>query len=175
MDTAFGGCHVAEAEQPLGAQPDTLNSPPGTHTLQPRSCRTSEPSPTPVPGAPLAGGAMSASQPLRSPKALCRARPGGARGVCESWGPSRLPLLSDMVEMMLMQNAQMHQILMQNLMLQALPAAFPPSRGPPAAPPHPIPQVGSAGAGLEVKRPPGSKPEGLGGSSSASPCIGVTL
>uniref|UniRef100_M3XQI9 DUF4587 domain-containing protein n=1 Tax=Mustela putorius furo TaxID=9669 RepID=M3XQI9_MUSPF len=46
----------------------------------------------------------------------------------------------DMVEMMLMQNAQMHQILMQNLMLQALPAAFPPSRGPPAAPPHPIPQ-----------------------------------
>ncbi|XP_045858452.1 uncharacterized protein C21orf58 homolog isoform X3 [Meles meles] len=46
----------------------------------------------------------------------------------------------DMVEMMLMQNAQMHQVLMQNLMLQALPAAFLPSRGPQAAPPHPTPQ-----------------------------------
>lgn len=30
-------------------------------------------------------------------------------------------LLSDMVEMMLMQNAQMHQILMQNMMLKAMP------------------------------------------------------
>ncbi|XP_032721070.1 uncharacterized protein C21orf58 homolog [Lontra canadensis] len=46
----------------------------------------------------------------------------------------------DMVEMMLMQNAQMHQVLMQNLMLQALPSAFLPSRGPLAAPPHPTPQ-----------------------------------
>lgn len=36
-----------------------------------------------------------------------------------------------MVEMMLMQNAQMHQILMQNMMLKALP---PGSTGPRAAP-----------------------------------------
>jgi hypothetical protein len=38
--------------------------------------------------------------------------------------------LLDMVEMMLMQNAQMHQILMQNMMLKALP---PGSSGPRAA------------------------------------------
>ncbi|XP_029796447.1 uncharacterized protein C21orf58 homolog [Suricata suricatta] len=41
----------------------------------------------------------------------------------------------DMVEMMLMQNAQMHQIIMQNLMLKALP-----SGGSQAAPLHPAPQ-----------------------------------
>ncbi|XP_030875173.1 uncharacterized protein C21orf58 homolog [Leptonychotes weddellii] len=52
----------------------------------------------------------------------------------------------DMVEMMLMQNAQMHQIIMQNLMLKALPSsAFLPSGGSQAAPLHPTPQVGSAG------------------------------
>lgn len=61
-----------------------------------------------------------------------------------------------------MQNAQMHQVLMQNLMLQALPAALPPSRGPPAAPPHPIPQVGSPGAGLEVKEAARIKTRGPG-------------
>ncbi|XP_023571869.1 uncharacterized protein C21orf58 homolog isoform X2 [Octodon degus] len=33
----------------------------------------------------------------------------------------------DMVEMMLMQNAQMHQILMQNMMLKALPSALAPT------------------------------------------------
>ncbi|XP_049483611.1 uncharacterized protein C21orf58 homolog, partial [Panthera uncia] len=42
---------------------------------------------------------------------------------------------SDMVEMMLMQNAQMHQIIMQNLMLKALP-----SGGSQAAPLHSTPQ-----------------------------------
>ncbi|XP_021534856.1 uncharacterized protein C21orf58 homolog [Neomonachus schauinslandi] len=47
----------------------------------------------------------------------------------------------DMVEMMLMQNAQMHQIIMQNLMLKALPSsAFLPSGGSQAAPLHPTPQ-----------------------------------
>ncbi|XP_027441196.1 uncharacterized protein C21orf58 homolog [Zalophus californianus] len=41
----------------------------------------------------------------------------------------------DMVEMMLMQNAQMHQTIMQNLMLKALPSsAFLPSGGSQAAP-----------------------------------------
>ncbi|KAF5921575.1 hypothetical protein HPG69_009144 [Diceros bicornis minor] len=44
----------------------------------------------------------------------------------------------DMVELMLMQNAQMHQIIMQNLMLKALPpSALMPSGGPQAAPRHP--------------------------------------
>ncbi|XP_045858451.1 uncharacterized protein C21orf58 homolog isoform X2 [Meles meles] len=82
----------------------------------------------------------------------------------------------DMVEMMLMQNAQMHQVLMQNLMLQALPAAFLPSRGPQAAPPHPTPQGGigrrpaRTGCGCVSlstwtllqgsKRPPSSRPSG---------------
>lgn len=37
-------------------------------------------------------------------------------------------LLPDMVEMMLMQNAQMNQILMQNMMLKALPSALAPVR-----------------------------------------------
>ncbi|KAM5335302.1 uncharacterized protein C21orf58 homolog isoform 2-T2 [Glossophaga mutica] len=47
----------------------------------------------------------------------------------------------DMVEMMLMQNAQMHQVIMQNLMLQALPPAAPvSSRGPQATLLHPTPQ-----------------------------------
>ncbi|XP_073928557.1 uncharacterized protein C21orf58 homolog [Castor canadensis] len=41
----------------------------------------------------------------------------------------------DMVEMMLMQNAQMHQIIMQNMMLKALPHASAP--GPRAAPQDP--------------------------------------
>ncbi|KAM5335304.1 uncharacterized protein C21orf58 homolog isoform 4-T4 [Glossophaga mutica] len=48
----------------------------------------------------------------------------------------------DMVEMMLMQNAQMHQVIMQNLMLQALPPAAPvSSRGPQATLLHPTPQA----------------------------------
>lgn len=45
-----------------------------------------------------------------------------------------------MVEMMLMQNAQMHQILMQNMMLKVLP---PGPTGPPAA-------TLQAGLGAEV-------------------------
>ncbi|XP_046504216.1 uncharacterized protein C21orf58 homolog isoform X2 [Equus quagga] len=49
----------------------------------------------------------------------------------------------DMVELMLMQNAQMHQIIMQNLMLKALPpSALTASGGPQAASLHPTPQVG---------------------------------
>lgn len=41
----------------------------------------------------------------------------------------------DMVEMMLLQNAQMHQVIMQNLMLQAVPPVAPASsRGPQATP-----------------------------------------
>ncbi|CAN0530572.1 unnamed protein product [Rangifer tarandus platyrhynchus] len=44
----------------------------------------------------------------------------------------------EVVEMMLMQNAQMHQVLMQALMLRALP---PPALAP--TPPHLTPQVGS--------------------------------
>nr|XP_019572616.1 PREDICTED: uncharacterized protein C21orf58 homolog [Rhinolophus sinicus] len=45
------------------------------------------------------------------------------------------PPLSDMVEMLLLQAAQMHQVIMQSLMLQALPpSALAPSRGPPAVP-----------------------------------------
>ncbi|XP_011223069.1 uncharacterized protein C21orf58 homolog isoform X2 [Ailuropoda melanoleuca] len=52
----------------------------------------------------------------------------------------------DVVEMMLVQNAQMYQILMHNLMLRALPSsAFLPSGASQAAPLHPTPQVGSAG------------------------------
>lgn len=73
-----------------------------------------------------------------------------------------------------MQNAQMHQVLMQNLMLQALPAAFLPSRGPQAAPPHPTPQVGSAGDRSEVKEAAQIKTRGLGG-FSARARICVTL
>ncbi|XP_046504215.1 uncharacterized protein C21orf58 homolog isoform X1 [Equus quagga] len=47
----------------------------------------------------------------------------------------------DMVELMLMQNAQMHQIIMQNLMLKALPpSALTASGGPQAASLHPTPQ-----------------------------------
>ncbi|XP_057553213.1 uncharacterized protein C21orf58 homolog [Hippopotamus amphibius kiboko] len=45
----------------------------------------------------------------------------------------------DVVEMMLVQNVQMHQILVQNLMLRALPP-------PPPAAPHLAPQVGSTPA-----------------------------
>nr|KAF6477204.1 hypothetical protein HJG59_001827 [Molossus molossus] len=45
----------------------------------------------------------------------------------------------DMVEMMLLQNAQMHQVIMQNLMLQAVPPMAPgSSRGLQSTPLHPI-------------------------------------
>ncbi|XP_070263131.1 uncharacterized protein C21orf58 homolog [Myotis yumanensis] len=65
----------------------------------------------------------------------------------------------DMVEMMLLQNAQMHQVIMQNLMLQAVPPMAPASsRGPQATPlpptlqglqwPHP------AGLRAERQKPP---------------------
>ncbi|XP_054433550.1 uncharacterized protein C21orf58 homolog [Pteronotus mesoamericanus] len=47
----------------------------------------------------------------------------------------------DMVEMLLLQNAQMHQVMMQNLMLQALPPTAPvSSRGPQATFLHPTAQ-----------------------------------
>lgn len=50
-----------------------------------------------------------------------------------------------MVEMLLLQNAQMHQVVMQSLMLQALPPpVLVPPRGLQAAPLHPALQVGSA-------------------------------
>lgn len=42
-------------------------------------------------------------------------------------------LCVDMVEMMLMQNAQMHQIIMQNMMLRAMP---PLGLSPPGGPSH---------------------------------------
>lgn len=48
------------------------------------------------------------------------------------------PPNTEVVEMMLVQNAQMHQVLMQALMLRALP---PPALAP--TPPHLTPQVGS--------------------------------
>ncbi|XP_053513565.1 uncharacterized protein C21orf58 homolog [Artibeus jamaicensis] len=54
--------------------------------------------------------------------------------------PAQRPgsIKEDMVEMMLLQNAQMHQVIMQNLMLQALPPAAPvSSRGPQATLQHP--------------------------------------
>lgn len=55
------------------------------------------------------------------------------------------PPLSDMVEMLLLQMAQMHQVIMQNVMLQALPpSALVPSGGPQATARHPTLQVGSA-------------------------------
>lgn len=58
-----------------------------------------------------------------------------------------LPTLLDMVEMMLLQNAQMHQVIMQNLMLQAVPPVAPASsRGPQATL-----QVGSAWSRHQVK------------------------
>lgn len=57
----------------------------------------------------------------------------------------RAPPLSDMVEMMLLQTAQTHQVIMQSLMLQALPpSALAPARGPQATSPHPTLQVRSA-------------------------------
>ncbi|KAM9254132.1 uncharacterized protein C21orf58 homolog [Dugong dugon] len=46
----------------------------------------------------------------------------------------------DMVEMMLMQNAQMHQIIMQNMMLKALPPTALAASGPQVAALHPTPQ-----------------------------------
>ncbi|XP_066221994.1 uncharacterized protein C21orf58 homolog isoform X2 [Saccopteryx leptura] len=48
----------------------------------------------------------------------------------------------DIVEMLLLQNAQMHQVIMQNMMLQALPPTAPlSSRGPQATLRHPNPQT----------------------------------
>ncbi|XP_050195362.1 uncharacterized protein C21orf58 homolog isoform X2 [Myiozetetes cayanensis] len=65
----------------------------------------------------------------------------------------------DMVEMMLMQNAQMHQIVMQNMMLKALPpAAFAQPTGARSAPPQHTQQALQLAAPLAVRadrpRPP---------------------
>ncbi|XP_032977926.1 LOW QUALITY PROTEIN: uncharacterized protein C21orf58 homolog, partial [Rhinolophus ferrumequinum] len=58
----------------------------------------------------------------------------------------------DMVEMMLLQTAQMHQVIMQSLMLQALPpSAMAPSQGPQATPQNPTLQVGSAWSRHQAK------------------------
>lgn len=60
--------------------------------------------------------------------------------------------LSDLVEMLLLQSAQMHQVVLQNLMLQALPPwALAPSQRPQATPRHPTLQVGSAWSRLRVR------------------------
>lgn len=72
-----------------------------------------------------------------------------------------------MVEMLLLQNAQMHQVVMQSLMLQALPP-------PVLAPPRTL-QVGSGRSrgeardpstwlapALEAERPCGPEPHGVG-------------
>ncbi|XP_037685853.1 uncharacterized protein C21orf58 homolog isoform X1 [Choloepus didactylus] len=53
----------------------------------------------------------------------------------------------DMVEMMLMQNAQMHQVILQNMMLRALPTAVLPGPGPPASSLHPSLQEGGGRKG----------------------------
>lgn len=72
-----------------------------------------------------------------------QSRLGGARPEENEEPP---PLLPDMVEMMLMQNAQLHQILMHSLMLRALPSSvFSPLGASQAAPLHPGLQVGSVG------------------------------
>lgn len=86
------------------------------------------------------------------------------------------PLPADMVEMLLLQNAQMHQVAMQSLMLRALPPPVPaPPGGLQAAPLHPTLQVGSARSRCQAKdqrtwvapalgaeRPCGSEQHGLG-------------
>nr|KAF6394454.1 hypothetical protein HJG63_001820 [Rousettus aegyptiacus] len=65
----------------------------------------------------------------------------------------------DMVEMLLLQNAQMHQVVMQSLMLQALPPpVLVPPRGLQAAPLHPalqdLPRARPAGPRAERQKPP---------------------
>lgn len=74
------------------------------------------------------------------PQAAPHSRSGRVAGAHLSDQPSMPPAPppTEVVEMMLMQNAQMHQVLMQALMLRALPpAALAPT------PPHLTPQVGS--------------------------------
>lgn len=97
-----------------------------------------------------------------------------ALGCCE--GALTAPLPADMVEMLLLQNAQMHQVAMQSLMLRALPPPVPaPPGGLQAAPLHPTLQVGSARSRCQAKdqrtwvapalgaeRPCGSEQHGLG-------------
>lgn len=95
-----------------------------------------------------------------SPPALC------GRGM-------HLPLLADVVELMLVQNAQLHQVIMHSLMLRALPPSkLAPSPGPQAAPLHPTLQVGSSGTDTKAIRPwratSKSKSEALGGFSSGN-------
>ncbi|KAF6385065.1 hypothetical protein mRhiFer1_008885 [Rhinolophus ferrumequinum] len=62
-----------------------------------------------------------------------------------------------MVEMMLLQTAQMHQVIMQSLMLQALPpSAMAPSQGPQATPQNPTLQRAHAAVPRAEKRKPPS-------------------
>ncbi|XP_037685874.1 uncharacterized protein C21orf58 homolog isoform X4 [Choloepus didactylus] len=60
----------------------------------------------------------------------------------------------DMVEMMLMQNAQMHQVILQNMMLRALPTAVLPGPGPPASSLHPSLQWAPVLPRAEKRRAP---------------------
>ncbi|KAK2501950.1 hypothetical protein MC885_014225 [Smutsia gigantea] len=65
-----------------------------------------------------------------------------------------LPPLADMLEVALVQNAQLHQVIMHSLMLRALPPSkLAPSLGPQAAPLHPTLQVGSSGTDRKAIRP----------------------
>lgn len=86
------------------------------------------------------------------------------------------PPLSDMVEMLLLQAAQMHQVIMQGLMLQALPpSALAPSRGPQATPLHPTLQVGSAWSRHQAKEATQVNTPGPGRLLFWNLCICVTL
>lgn len=88
----------------------------------------------------------------------------------------RAPPLSDMVEMMLLQTAQTHQVIMQSLMLQALPpSALAPSRGPQATSPHPTLQVGSAWSRHQAKEATQVNTPGLGKLLFWNLCMCVTL
>lgn len=77
---------------------------------------------------------------------------------------------------MLLQNAQMHQVIMQNLMLQAVPPTAPvSSRGPQATPLQPTRQVGSAWSRHQAKEATQINTRGPGQLLFWKLCISVTL
>ncbi|KAM8906852.1 uncharacterized protein C21orf58 homolog [Lycaon pictus] len=104
------------------------------------------PSCPPPPATPPLGVYPAAPLPLRAPEPPWLIQPWALQPLAAAVqpppqaGPLRGPggIKEDMVEMMLMQNAQLHQILMHSLMLRALPSSvFSPLGASQVAPLHP--------------------------------------
>ncbi|XP_004697333.2 uncharacterized protein C21orf58 homolog [Echinops telfairi] len=123
-DRRAWGSTLSPEVSPLFRHPATSTPPPLTGPEPPRIIQHSVPQPPATIIQQLPHQPLIAQIP--PPQAFPTPRSGSIK--------------EDMVEMMLMQNAQMHQIIMQNMMLKALPPMVPTAPGPRATALHPASQ-----------------------------------